>query len=64
MKHSESGGKIEGYTELWDYLQYHCAWMINAEQSGPPVNMSKKKSIRGFVQRLKGKQVSIINEMK
>lgn len=55
-KHRESGAKVEMIAEDWDFIQTQCAQVINSEMSGMPV-MGKKKSGRGFVQRLKGKQV-------
>jgi DNA-directed RNA polymerase III subunit RPC1 len=56
-KHRESGGKIEMILEDWEFIQMQCALVINSEMSGLPVQMGgKKKSGRGFVQRLKGKQ--------
>lgn len=55
-KHMSSGGKIELIQEDWDFLQLHCALYINSEVSGVPLNMAPKKSTRGIVQRLKGKQ--------
>lgn len=55
-KHMNSGGKIELIQEDWDFLQLHCALYFNSEVSGVPLNMMPKKSTRGIVQRLKGKQ--------
>lgn len=55
-KHQNSGGKIELIQEDWDFLQLHCALYFNSEVSGVPLNMIPKKSTRGIVQRLKGKQ--------
>lgn len=55
-KHMSSGGKIELIQEDWDFLQLHCALYFNSEVSGVPLNMAPKKSSRGIVQRLKGKQ--------
>lgn len=55
-KHMNSGGKIELIQEDWDFLQLHCALYFNSEVSGVPLNMLPKKSTRGIVQRLKGKQ--------
>lgn len=57
--HRESGGKIEMILEDWDFIQMQCALVINSEMSGLPVQMGKKKTGRGFVQRLKGKQVPV-----
>jgi len=60
IKHKESGAKVEMIAEDWDYLQTACAVVINSEMSGlPPHHMGKKKTNRGFVQRLKGKQVNL-----
>ncbi|CAG7825815.1 unnamed protein product [Allacma fusca] len=57
VKHKESGGKLEMFVDYWDCLQQQCALLINSEMSGiPNQNIGKKKSGRGFVQRLKGKQ--------
>ncbi|CAD7087568.1 unnamed protein product [Hermetia illucens] len=55
-KHMTSGGKIELIQEDWDFLQLHVALYFNSEVSGVPINMIPKKSTRGIVQRLKGKQ--------
>jgi DNA-directed RNA polymerase III subunit RPC1 len=56
-KHRESGGKVEMILEDWDFIQMQCALVINSELSGLPAQaMAKKKTGRGFVQRLKGKQ--------
>jgi DNA-directed RNA polymerase III subunit RPC1 len=57
-KHRDSGGKIEMIAEDWEFIQTQCALVINSEMSGVPAqHMGKKKSGRGFIQRLKGKQV-------
>ncbi|XP_076289845.1 DNA-directed RNA polymerase III subunit RPC1-like [Lasioglossum baleicum] len=56
QKHRQSGAKVQMYSEDWEFLQLHCALYINSEMSGIPVNMQPKKSGRGLVQRLKGKQ--------
>nr|CAD7197843.1 unnamed protein product [Timema douglasi] len=56
MKHRQSGAKVQMINEDWDFLQLHCALYINSETSGIPLNMQPKKSSRGLVQRLKGKQ--------
>ena len=42
--------------EVWDLLQVQCALYINSEMSGIPMKLQPKKPLRGFVQRLKGKQ--------
>ncbi|CAL8106654.1 unnamed protein product [Orchesella dallaii] len=56
-KHRESGAKVEMIAEDWDFIQMQCALVINSEMSGLPAqHMGKKKTGRGFVQRLKGKQ--------
>jgi len=64
IKHRESGGKIEMILEDWDFIQMQCALVINSELSLPTQQMVKKKSGRGFVQRLKGKQVSSLEQKK
>ncbi|XP_043285852.1 DNA-directed RNA polymerase III subunit RPC1 [Venturia canescens] len=56
QKHRQSGAKVQMYNEDWEFLQLHCALYINSEMSGIPPNMQPKKSGRGLVQRLKGKQ--------
>ncbi|XP_043579114.1 DNA-directed RNA polymerase III subunit RPC1 isoform X2 [Bombus pyrosoma] len=56
QKHRQSGAKVQMYNEDWEFLQLHCALYINSEMSGIPLNMQPKKSGRGLVQRLKGKQ--------
>ncbi|EFN78064.1 DNA-directed RNA polymerase III subunit RPC1 [Harpegnathos saltator] len=56
QKHMQSGVKVQMYHEDWEFLQLHCALYINSEMSGIPLNMQPKKSGRGLVQRLKGKQ--------
>lgn len=55
-KHRSTGAKAQIIMEDWDFLQLQCALYINSEMSGIPLNMLPKKSTRGFVQRLKGKQ--------
>ncbi|KAG8300593.1 DNA-directed RNA polymerase III subunit RPC1 [Homalodisca vitripennis] len=55
-KHRLSGAKAQMINEDWEFLQLHCALYINSETSGIPINMQPKKSSRGLVQRLKGKQ--------
>ncbi|EZA62907.1 DNA-directed RNA polymerase III subunit RPC1 [Ooceraea biroi] len=50
------GVNVQLYMEHWDFLQLHCALYINSEISGIPLHMQPKKSGRGLVQRLKGKQ--------
>ena len=56
QRHRQCGMKIQMYNEDWEFLQLHCALYINSEMSGIPLNMQPKKSGRGLVQRLKGKQ--------
>ncbi|XP_014213946.1 DNA-directed RNA polymerase III subunit RPC1 [Copidosoma floridanum] len=57
-KNRGSGMKIQMYNEYWEFLQLHCALYINSEMSmsGVPLNLHPKKSSKGIVQRLKGKQ--------
>ncbi|KAG5346572.1 RPC1 polymerase, partial [Acromyrmex charruanus] len=52
----QKGVNINTYMEQWDFLQLHCGLYINSEMSGIPLHMQPKKSGRGIVQRLKGKQ--------
>ncbi|XP_018403555.1 PREDICTED: DNA-directed RNA polymerase III subunit RPC1 [Cyphomyrmex costatus] len=52
----QKGVNINMYMEHWDFLQLHCGLYINSEMSGIPIHMQPKKSGRGIVQRLKGKQ--------
>ncbi|XP_012231845.1 DNA-directed RNA polymerase III subunit RPC1 isoform X2 [Linepithema humile] len=52
----QNGVKVLTYMEHWDFLQLHCGLYINSEMSGIPLHMQPKKSGRGIVQRLKGKQ--------
>lgn len=56
QRHRQCGMKIQMYNEDWEFLQLHCALYVNSEMSGIPLNMQPKKSGRGLVQRLKGKQ--------
>ncbi|XP_065063697.1 DNA-directed RNA polymerase III subunit RPC1-like isoform X2 [Rhopilema esculentum] len=56
QKHKSTGAKVNMIMEDWDFLQLQCALYINSELSGIPLNMQPKKPIRGFCQRLKGKQ--------
>ena len=42
--------------EDWAFLQLQVALLYNSETSGIPLNMQPKKAMRGFSQRLKGKQ--------
>ncbi|XP_064623865.1 DNA-directed RNA polymerase III subunit RPC1-like [Lineus longissimus] len=55
-KHRASGAKMQMIMEDWDFLQLQVALLFNSETSGIPLNMQPKKPMRGFVQRLKGKQ--------
>nr|XP_016942385.1 DNA-directed RNA polymerase III subunit RPC1 [Drosophila suzukii] len=56
QRHMATGGKIELIHEDWDFLQLHVALYFHSEISGIPINMAPKKTTRGIVQRLKGKQ--------
>ncbi|XP_068158672.1 DNA-directed RNA polymerase III subunit RPC1 [Drosophila tropicalis] len=56
QRHMATGGKIELIHEDWDFLQLHVALYFHSEISGIPLNMAPKKTMRGIVQRLKGKQ--------
>ncbi|XP_043723195.1 DNA-directed RNA polymerase III subunit 1 isoform X1 [Telopea speciosissima] len=42
--------------DSWEFLQVHVAQYINSDVRGVPLNMQLSKPMRGFVQRLKGKQ--------
>lgn len=42
--------------EDWDFLQLQCAMYIHSEFAGIPASMQFARSMRGFCQRLKGKQ--------
>ncbi|KHN86191.1 DNA-directed RNA polymerase III subunit RPC1 [Toxocara canis] len=55
-KHKRDGAPTKTISEAWDHLQVQCALYINSELSGLPPDMQPKKPIRGFTQRLKGKQ--------
>ncbi|XP_034935802.1 DNA-directed RNA polymerase III subunit RPC1 [Chelonus insularis] len=55
-KHRQSGANVQSYNDAWEFIQLHSALYINSEMSGIPLNMQPKKSGRGLVQRLKGKQ--------
>jgi len=55
-KHRANGANVHMINEDWDFLQLQCALYINSELSGIPLQMQPKKSTRGIVQRLKGKQ--------
>jgi len=55
-KHRATGAKMHMIMEDWDFLQLQVALLYNSETSGIPLHMQPKKPMRGFVQRLKGKQ--------
>jgi DNA-directed RNA polymerase III subunit RPC1 len=53
----EKGLAIINFMEQWDFLQCQCAMYINSELPGLPLTFQTPgKPLRGFVQRLKGKQ--------
>lgn len=53
----EKGLAIANLMENWDFLQVQCAMYINSELPGLPLAyQGPGKPLRGFVQRLKGKQ--------
>jgi len=53
----EKGLAINNLMENWDFLQLQCALYINSEMPGvPQAYQTPGKPLRGFVQRLKGKQ--------
>lgn len=56
QKHMTTGAKMHQIMEDWDFLQLQVALLYNSETSGIPLHMQPKKTMRGFVQRLKGKQ--------
>jgi DNA-directed RNA polymerase III subunit RPC1 len=56
VKHRLIGANSSLILEAWDFLQLQSALYINGELSGIPLNMQPKKSSRGIIQRLKGKQ--------
>lgn len=56
QKQRASGAKMQMIMEDWDFLQLQVALLYNSETSGIPLHMQPKKPMRGFVQRLKGKQ--------
>ncbi|KAH8115769.1 beta and beta-prime subunits of DNA dependent RNA-polymerase [Phellopilus nigrolimitatus] len=49
------GAPTQQFMEQWDFLQVGVAIYINSETPGIPIQMAQKP-IRGFCQRLKGKQ--------
>ncbi|KAF5838068.1 hypothetical protein DUNSADRAFT_3438 [Dunaliella salina] len=53
----EKGLPITNLMENWDFLQTQCAMLINSDMPGvPPQHQTTGRPLRGFVQRLKGKQ--------
>ncbi|KAJ1529329.1 hypothetical protein ONE63_006119 [Megalurothrips usitatus] len=56
IKAKKQGATIQHISDAWDFLQFMCALYINSETSGIPLHVMPKKSTRGLVQRLKGKQ--------
>ncbi|GME87684.1 unnamed protein product [Ambrosiozyma monospora] len=55
----QKGISINSLMEQWDYLQLACAMYINSDAATPSMSQGGAKSakpIRGFCQRLKGKQ--------
>ena len=52
----EKGFTLSNLMESWDFLQIQCAMYINSELPGIPQTYHGHKPLRGFVQRLKGKQ--------
>lgn len=57
VNHRQKGATSKMIQEDWDFLQLQCALHINSQLSGIPSDKAPKKYTRGFVQRLKGKQV-------
>ena len=57
-KYKQCGANNKTVQDSWDFLQLACALHINSQLSGIPSDKTPKKFMRGFVQRLKGKQVS------
>ena len=56
-KTMEKGGLMSLVMEDWDFLQLQCAMYINSDVPGLPTIFGRNaKPIRGFCQRLKGKQ--------
>ncbi|XP_042221179.1 DNA-directed RNA polymerase III subunit RPC1-like [Homarus americanus] len=51
-----SSGKVQSIQDSWEHLQLHVAFIMNSEISVPHDLSMARKSTRGFVQRLKGKQ--------
>eukprot|EP00252_Welwitschia_mirabilis_P019861 TRINITY_DN4707_c0_g1_i3.p1 TRINITY_DN4707_c0_g1~~TRINITY_DN4707_c0_g1_i3.p1 ORF type:complete len:1280 (+),score=267.36 TRINITY_DN4707_c0_g1_i3:562-4401(+) len=55
--HLENGSSLQHCMEQWELLQVQVALYINSELPGlPPTMQTPGKPLRGFVQRLKGKQ--------
>lgn len=53
----DKGLAVNNLMENWDFLQLQCALYINSELPGvPQAFQTPGKPLRGFVQRLKGKQ--------
>ena len=53
----DDGLAINHLMENWDFLQLQCSLYINSEMPGVPQAFHHSgKPLRGFVQRLKGKQ--------
>ncbi|GLC35764.1 hypothetical protein PLESTM_000363300 [Pleodorina starrii] len=53
----EKGLPINNLMENWDFLQVQCAMLINSDLPGLPAQFQMPgRPLRGFVQRLKGKQ--------
>ena len=61
VKHKQTGATSKMIQDDWDFLQLQCALHINSQLSGIPADKAPKKYMRGFVQRLKGKQVGIFS---
>ncbi|KAK6759531.1 hypothetical protein RB195_021237 [Necator americanus] len=56
QRHKKDGAPVKTVTETWDHLQIQVALYFNSELSGLPPELQPKKAMRGFTQRLKGKQ--------
>lgn len=59
MKREKQGATIHQINEAWEFLQFVCTLYINSETSGIPMHIQMtlgRKSAKGLVQRLKGKQ--------
>jgi DNA-directed RNA polymerase III subunit RPC1 len=56
MKHRQIRANSKMIQDDWDFLQLQCALHINSQLSGIPAEKAPQESMRGFVQRLKGKQ--------